>query len=290
MRPVRPRRSALYLPASHPRALEKARGLSADVLIFDLEDAVAPEAKDAARDLLARALEAGGFGARERVVRLNGLDTPWFAADLTAVARMPLDAVLLPKIHEAREVLAAIDALDRAGAPATLPVWVMAETARGVLNIQAIAGCSPRLGAIVLGTSDLGKELRLPATPDRLGLLAALSLCVLAARAHGLDVLDGVHVDLEDEAGLQASCEQGRQLGFDGKTLIHPRQLDAANRAFSPGAAELEHARRVIAGWHEALAQGRGVAVVAGKLVEHLHVEEAKRLLTLAEVIARGAG
>jgi citrate lyase subunit beta/citryl-CoA lyase len=282
---LRPRRSVLYMPGSNPRALEKARTLPADGLILDLEDAVAPGAKALARDQVAAAVRAGGFGRRELVVRVNALGTPWGADDVAAVASLPVDAVLFPKIESAEQVRAAVEALDHSGAPAVLPVWAMAETPRAILESASIAAAHPRLTVIVMGTSDLTKDLRARHTPDRLPMLASLAHCLLAARASNLDILDGVHLDLDDEAGFRNACEQGRNLGFDGKTLIHPKQIAIANEVFGPSAQDVEFARRVIAAWEEARQQGEGVVVVDGKLVENLHVEEARRTLAMAEAI-----
>ncbi len=283
---ARPRRSALYMPGSNDRALSKARRLAADVLLLDLEDAVAPAAKEEARRLVLAAVAAGGYAPREVVIRVNGLATPWGADDLAAVARSGADAVLLPKVDSAEEVVSAEAALRAAGAPDTLALWAMIETPRGVLAAPAIAASTQKLRCLVAGTSDLVKDLGARHTPGRAEVLAALSLIVLAARAHGLACLDGVHLDLADEAGLEAACRQGRDLGFDGKTLIHPRTIEAANRAFAPGEAELAAARAVVAAHAEAQAQGKGVVVVDGRLVEALHVEAANRLLQLAEAIA----
>ncbi len=284
---VRPRRSALYMPGINQRALEKARGFDADVLILDLEDAVAPAAKVEARRLVLAAVAAGGYGAREVVVRVNGLATPWGADDLAFVARSGADAVLLPKVESAEALEGAEAALHAAGAPDRLALWAMIETPRGVLAAPAIAAATRRLACLVAGTSDLVKDLGARHTPGRAEVLTALSLIVLAARAHGLSCLDGVHLDLADEAGLEASCRQGRDLGFDGKTLIHPKTIAAANRAFSPGDAELAAARAVVTAYLEAEAQGKGVVVVDGRLVEALHVEAARRLLALGEAIRR---
>jgi citrate lyase subunit beta/citryl-CoA lyase len=286
MATVRPRRSALYVPGSNARALSKARGLPADVLLLDLEDAVAPSAKDAARRAVVEDLAAGGHGPRERVVRVNGLSSPWGEADLAAAARSGADAVLLPKVETAAEVREAERRLSAAGAPPDLAVWAMVETPRGVLAAAKIAGASRRLACLVAGTSDLVKDLGARHTAGRVEVLTALSLVVLAARAHGLAALDGVHLDLEDDAGLAAACAQGRDLGFDGKTLVHPRTIEAANRAFSPDAGEVERARRVIEAHAEAAGAGRGVVVVDGRLVEALHVEAARRLVALAEAVA----
>jgi citrate lyase subunit beta/citryl-CoA lyase len=279
----------LYLPGSNPRALEKARTLPADALILDLEDAVAPSAKDEARLLVLAALARGGFGHRERIVRVNGAGTPWGEADLAAVARSGADAVLLPKVQGAEDVRAAERALEAAGAPPDLPLWCMIETPRGVLASADVAAAGPRLAVLVLGTSDLVKDLHARHTPGRAEVLASLSLVLLAARAHGLDALDGVHLDLQDDAGFEAACRQGRDLGFDGKTLIHPKTLEPANRIFAPDEGELSAARRVIAAYEEAQAAGRGVVVVDGRLVEALHVAEARRVVALAEVIAARA-
>lgn len=284
---VRPRRSVLYMPGSSPRALEKARGLPADGLILDLEDAVAPAAKDEARARVVEEVRRGGFGHREVVVRVNGLATPWGPADLAAVARAGADAVLLPKVERPDEVRAAEAALHAAGAPDDLPLWCMVETPRGVLAAQSVAAASPRVACLVAGTSDLVKDLRARPSPGRAEVLTALSLVVLAARAEGRAALDGVHLDLDDEAGLEAACAQGRDLGFDGKTLVHPRQLEAANRAFSPDPAEVERARRVVAAHAEAEAAGKGIAVVDGRVVEALHAAEARRTVALAEAILR---
>ncbi|WP_303977167.1 CoA ester lyase [Dongia mobilis] len=282
---IRPRRSVLYLPASNARALEKARTLPVDAVILDLEDAVAPEAKEAARAQLVEALAAGGFGKREVVVRVNGLDTPWGHDDVAAVAKLGPDAVLFPKIQSPDDVHAAVAALDQAGAPATLPIWIMAETPRCIMSMDSIANASPRLACIVAGTSDLSRDLRARPAPGRIGVISALSIIVIAARAYGLDALDGVHLDMNDEEGYQAACEQGRDLGFDGKTLIHPKQIAAANAAFAPNPTEIEQARAIVAAWAEARAQGKGICVLGGKLIEKLHVEDAERLLQLHEAI-----
>lgn len=282
---LRPRRSVLYLPASNTRALEKARTLEADALILDLEDAVAPEAKSLAREQAVAAVQQGGFGQREVLIRVNGLDSPWAEADLAAVAAAGVDGVVLPKVASAAQIHQALAHLDQA-AESALPLWAMIETPQGVLQCEAIAKAHPRLAVLVMGTSDLARELRIPPRLDRMGLLTALSQCVLAARASGVEILDGVHLDLADEAGLRLACEQGRDLGFDGKTLIHPRQLSLANQIFSPDEQQVEWAQRIIAAWEEARRAGQGLVVVAGRLVENLHVEEARRTLALAEAIA----
>ena len=283
---VRPRRSVLYMPGSNARALEKGRSLPADGLILDLEDAVAPDAKAAARDTIAQALAAGGYGGRELIVRVNGLNTPWGYDDLRMAAASGADAVLLPKVESADAVRQAEAVLRTAGAPASQTIWCMMETPLGILNAKEIAGASPAVGALVLGTSDLAKDLHAAHTAQRLPMITSLGLCLLAARAYGLAVLDGVHLDLNDDEGFTASCRQGRELGFDGKTLIHPKTIAACNAAFAPDADEIAQAHRIIAAHAEAAASGKGVVLVDGKLVENLHVENARRLVALAEAIA----
>jgi citrate lyase subunit beta/citryl-CoA lyase len=285
--PFRLRRSVLFVPGATPRALEKARTLPADGLIFDLEDAVAPAGKDAARASVAAAARAGGYGTRELILRVNPLDTPWGDADLAIAADLPIDAVLLPKVERAETVRLAVDQLDALGAPPDLALWCMIETPLGVLAAAQIAGASPRLGALVLGTSDLTADLRARETRDRLPLLTALGLVLLAGRAYGKAVLDGVHPDLGDTEGFAESCRQGRELGFDGRTLIHPSQIGPANTAFSPTTEEIARARRLIAAYEEAAEAGRGAVRIDDRLVEALHVEEARRTLALAEAIAQ---
>ncbi|WP_447919893.1 HpcH/HpaI aldolase/citrate lyase family protein [Achromobacter aegrifaciens] len=284
---IRPRRSVLYMPGANARALDKARSLDADVLILDLEDAVAPDAKGQARVQVAAALRAGGYGRRECVVRVNALDTAWGLDDVRAIAQAGADAVLLPKVQSAAELDALARALDAAGAPVSLPLWAMAETPLGFLRLDAIASGHPRLAAIVVGTSDLVKDLHARHTPSREETLLARSMAVMAARAHGLAALDGVHLDLHDDTGLEAACRQGRDQGFDGKTLIHPKQIAAANAAFAPTEEELATARKRLDAWRAAQAAGLGVAVVDGALVENLHAREAERVLALAEAILR---
>ena len=285
-RPIRPRRSVLFMPASNPRALEKARALPADGLIFDLEDAVAPEAKETARTAVAAALTIGGYAPRELVVRVNPLDTVWGHADLATAATLPIDAVLVPKVENAERVRLTIDLLDVLGAPPELSVWCMIETPLGVLAAAEIASASPRVGALVLGTSDLAKDLHAQPTRDRLPLMTALGLVLLAGRAHGRAILDGVHLDLADAEGFYAACRQGRDLGFDGKTLIHPDQIAPANAAFAPSAEEVARARRLIVAYAEADAVGKGAIRFEGRLVEVLHADEARRTIALADTIA----
>lgn len=283
---VRPRRSFLYMPGSNARALEKGRGLPADGLILDLEDAVAPDSKATARENVKNALAAGGYGAREIIVRANGLNTPWGHDDLIMAATCGCDGVALPKVESADAVRQADAILRAAGAPDALRLWCMVETPLGVLNAKEIAGACPRLAGLIMGTSDLAKDLRAAHTAMRLPMLVSLGTSLLAARAYGLAILDGVHLDLDDDAGFVESCVQGRELGFDGKTLIHPKTIAACNAAFAPAQSEVEAARRLIAAHAAAAAEGKGVAVVDGKLVENLHVEAANRLVALAAAIA----
>ncbi len=282
-----PRRSVLYMPGSNQRAMEKAKSLPADTLVMDLEDAVAPDQKDAAREQVVAAVNQGGYGYRELVIRVNGIDTPWFKDDVAAVAKSQAKAICLPKIESAEQVLQVVAALEAGGAAPEMEIWAMIETPKGVQQVNAIAAAHPRLSLLMMGTSDLAKDMRIPHTADRLGFITSLSLCVLAARAEGLDILDGVHLSLDDEAGLRALCEQGKQLGFDGKTLIHPKQIEVANQVFSPEAAEIDKAQRVIAAFEQAESEGKGVVVVDGKLVENLHVEETKRTLAIHKAIVR---
>ena len=283
---IRPRRSVLYMPGSNPRALDKARTLPADGLIFDLEDAVAPDAKPAARDLVRAALEQGGYGNREILLRVNGLSSPWGRKDLEMAARSGAQGVLLPKVESAAMVQEAEAILTESGAPEGQAIWCMMETPRGILKAAEIAGATPLLGGFVMGTSDLAKDLHAAHTRMRLPMLVSLGTCLLAARAYNLAILDGVHLDLEDEEGFAESCRQALELGFDGKTLIHPKTIAAANSIFAPSAAELAWAEKIIAAFAEARASGAGVVVVDGKLVEQLHVDMAERTVALARQIA----
>ncbi len=276
----RPRRSALYLPASNARAIEKARSLACDVVILDLEDAVAPDAKEAARGQAIEAVGAGGFAA-ELVVRVNSLDTPWGAADLAALAAAPPDAVLVPKIDDAADIARYDRAL--AAAPAAMRLWAMIETARCLFRLGEIAAAAAqsRLAVLVMGTNDLAKELGATITPARTAFVGALGLTVAAARGWGLGVLDGVHNELDDEAGFVGQCRQGAQFGFDGKTLIHPRQIDPCNAAFSPSAEALAWARTVVAAFDRPEHADKGAIRVAGKMVERLHLAQAVRMLAI---------
>ena len=277
----RPYRSVLYIPAANQRAMEKARTLAADAIIFDLEDAVAPAEKAGARELLKAAL-AQDYGGRARIVRINGFDTEWGRDDAAAFAT-GADAVLVPKVSHPGD-LDAVAAI----VPDT-PLWAMMETALGMLNAAAIAA-HPRLQGMVMGTNDLAKELGSRNRPDRLAMQAGLGLCLLAARAHARVIVDGVFNAFKDDEGLRAECEQGRDMGFDGKTLIHPAQLDIANAAFAPTEAEVDLSRRQIEAYEAAIAEGKAVAVVDGRIVENLHVETARRTLAKAQAIAALAG
>ncbi|WP_282601688.1 CoA ester lyase [Paracoccus sp. PARArs4] len=275
---ARPYRSVLYIPAANARAMDKARGLPADAIIFDLEDAVAPDQKVAARDALRQAL-AQDYGPRARIVRINALATEWGRADAVACADLPVDGVLIPKVDGPEDLDAVAELLPDA------PLWAMMETPLGMLNAGAIAA-HPRLSGMVMGTNDLAKEIGSRFRADRLPMMAGLGLCLLAARAHGRVIVDGVFNAFKDEDGLRAECEQGRDMGFDGKTLIHPAQLAVANAAFAPTEPEIDLARRQIEAFEQAQAAGRGVAVVDGRIVENLHVETARRTIDRAEAIA----
>lgn len=286
MQHLRPRRSVLYMPGANPRALEKGRELPVDALILDLEDSVAPDAKVEARAQVIAAVKAGGYGRREIVIRVNGLETPWGVDDLIAAATAGADAVLLPKVESAAMVQEAERRLVEAGAPMTLQLWAMMETPLGILHAEEIAFSSKRLTVMVLGTSDLVKDLQAQHVPSREPVITALSLCLLAARAAKLSIIDGVHLDLTDDAGFRAACQQGKDLGFDGKTLIHPKTIQLANEIFAPSKAEVEQAKRIIQAHSAAAKEGKGVALLDGKLIENLHVMAAERTLALAGAIA----
>jgi len=283
---ARPRRSMLYMPGANARALEKAKTLPADSLILDLEDAVAPDAKAAARLQVAAAVIAGGYGKRELVVRINSLDTGWGHEDVPAFAKAGADAILIPKVESAAQVLHVEALLEEYAAPESLALMAMIETPMGVLSAAEIARSTSRMICLVMGTSDLAKDLHAAHTRERLPMLTSLGLCLLAARANRIAIVDGVHLDLADDAGFAFACQQGRELGFDGKTLIHPKQVDGANAAFAPSADEVAWSQKIIAAHAEAEAKGEGVVLVDGKLIENLHVENAHRLVALAERIA----
>jgi citrate lyase subunit beta/citryl-CoA lyase len=282
-----PRRSALYMPGANERALEKAKTLPADALILDLEDAVAPDAKPAARERVCAAAGSGEYGLREVTIRVNGLDTGWHADDLRAAAEAGPAAVVVPKIGSAADVQAVEKALEAHGAPDHTTIWAMVETPAAMLRAQEIASSSERLTVLVMGTNDLAKELHAEHVPGRAPLLTGLGLALLAARAEGKVILDGVYNDVQDLAGFEAECVQGRQLGFDGKTLIHPSQVEPCNRVFAPTEAQVEESRAILDAWREALAEGRGVATVNGRMIENLHVQNAERIIAVAEAIAQ---
>lgn len=286
---IRPRRSMLFMPASNARALEKARDLPCDGVIFDLEDAVAPDAKAVAREQAAAAVAARAYGARETVIRINGLDTPWWRDDLKAAVAAGPDAILLPKVeggdvfHRIEEELAWLGP----GANAGLKVWIMMETPLGFLNAREIVAASDRLDCVVIGTNDLVKDLRGRHTRERLPVITALGLALLAVRTKpGLTVLDGVYSNFRNVDGFRAEALQARDMGFDGKTLIHPAQIEAANSVFGADDGEIDEARRMIAAFDQAAAEGKGVAVLDGRMIEELHVAEARRLVAMAEAIA----
>jgi citrate lyase subunit beta / citryl-CoA lyase len=291
MTTIRLRRSALYMPGSNARALEKARTLPADTLILDLEDAVAPDAKAAAREQVCAAIEAGGYGSREVVIRVNALDTPWGENDLAAVAIAAPDAILVPKVSCPEALVAVGTRLRRLGAPERTRVWAMIETPLAILRADSIASAAhdvdTRLSCLVMGTNDLAKETRARLMPGRAPMLPWLMIAVAAARAYGIDILDGVYGNLSDESGFRAECEQGRDCGFDGKTLIHPRQIALANEIFAPSPDEVEAARAIIAAFERPENADKGAVAVDGRMVERLHADMAKRVLALAEAIAR---
>ena len=274
----RPYRSVLYIPGSRYRALDKARTLPVDAIIFDLEDAVAAAEKPNARETLRAALATGGYGERVKIVRINGLDTEWGRADAEAVREMDADVLLLPKVNCAADVDTLTDITGE------LPIWAMMETPRGMLDAAEIAA-HPLMTGFVMGTNDLAKELQTRFRPDRLPLMTSLGLCLLAAKAEGLVIVDGVYNAYKDADGLEVECAQGRDMGFDGKTLIHPAQVEIANSAFAPSEDEIDLARRQIAAFEETEAQGQGVAVVDGRIVENLHVATARETLAKAEAI-----
>lgn len=277
-----PCRSVLYIPASRPRALEKAKILPTDAIIFDLEDAVAVEEKATARTTLAEALTAGGYGPRLQITRINGFDTPWGADDLTAIAEAAPQAILLPKVNSAKDIEALAGLLNAHPKTQDTQIWAMMETPLGILNAAQIAS-APRMAGFVMGTNDLAKDLT---SRTRDAMITSLQLCLLAARAHGIACIDGVYNAFKDDDGLRAECQQGRDFGFDGKTLIHPAQLAIANAAFGPTQDDIALARLQIDAYNDAVAKGEGVAVVDGKIVENLHIETARATLAKADAIA----
>ena len=279
----RPRRSVLYMPASNERALEKAKTLPVDALILDLEDAVAPDAKERARENACAAARSGEYGRREVTIRVNGFGTRWHEDDLAAACAAGPDGIVVPKVGSADEVRALVAAMEAAGAPARTKLWAMVETPAAMLHCEEIAAASDRLEVLVMGTNDLAKELHAEHVPGRQPLLTGLSLCLLAARATGTVILDGVFNDVVDAEGFAAECRQGRQMGFDGKTLVHPGQVETCNATFAPDEAAVEDARAVLAAWEAGA--GTGVVTLNGRMVEALHVETAQRVLAVHEAI-----
>ena len=284
MNTIRPRRSVLYMPGSNARAMEKARALPADAVILDLEDAVAPDAKAMARDQVCQAVKARGFGKREVVIRINALNSDWGTADIAAAAAAAPDAILLPKVSTAIDLAMAQSRL--AGAAPHIALWAMIETPLAILNVGAIAAAGGRLSCFVMGTNDLIKEFHGLHMLDRQNLFAALGLSVAAARAHGLAVIDGVYNDIQNAAGFLDVCRQGRAFGFDGKTLIHPTQIEPCNKVFSPDPDEIAGARKIIAAFDLAENSGKGAIALDGRMVERLHAEIARRTVALADAIA----
>ena len=285
MSSYRPRRSVLYMPAANERALEKAKDIQADALIFDLEDAVAPDSKEIAREQACVAAASSDYGNRELTIRCNGLDTPWGREDVLAAAAAAPAAVVIPKVDGPAYLDQISDLLDQGGAPSSTQIWAMVETPVGILNVDQIAH-HKRMSVMVLGTNDMAKELRATVTAGRATLVPYLSMCLLSARAADVGILDGVYNDIKDELGFEAQCVQGAEMGFDGKTLIHPNQVAPTNKIFSPSMDELDFHRRVIEEFEAAEKDGRGVLTVDGKLIENLHVDEARRALSIAEAIA----
>ena len=283
---MRPRRSALFMPGNNIRAISKSKTLPCDVVILDLEDAVGSDKKHQSRETVRDSLLDGGFGSREIAVRVNALGTVFHADDLSAFRDVPLNAIVLPKAEHKHELKQLGEQMDLLGFNPEIELWLMAETPTGVLNIRELCNAHPRVNAVLLGTSDLGKCLQLPQDHQRTGLLHALSHCLLAAREAEINILDGVFLDLQSPELFEAQCKQGKILGFDGKILIHPSQIEKANDIFAPSNAEIIKARAIVKAWKVAIADGDGLCVLEGRLVENLHVEEAKRVLDLAHLIA----
>jgi citrate lyase subunit beta / citryl-CoA lyase len=284
MSSFRPRRSVLYMPSSNDRALEKAKSIPCDGLILDLEDAVAPDAKPAARDAACAAVDSGEYGNRELTIRINGADTEWHAADMAAACAAGPDAIVVPKVNSPDAVLELVEAMAGHDAPERTKLWAMVETPYAMLHAEEIASASDRLTVLVMGTNDLAKELYAEHVPGRQPLLTGLSLALLAARATGKAIIDGVYNDVKNAEGFLAECQQGREMGFDGKTLIHPGQVEGANEAFAPSAQAVEDARGILQAWEDG--RGTGVVTYNGRMIENLHVESAQRTLSIAEAIA----
>ena len=286
-RSIRPRRSVLFMPGSNDRAMEKSKSLPADCLVMDLEDAVVPDRKEEIRDIVCAKVKAGGYGNRELVIRVNGRDTQWYEAEVAAVAKSGADALLLPKVESADEIIDADNRLKAAGAPDHMSIWCMIETPFGVLRAQDILAASSRIEVILIGLADLSKNLRCVHTSTREPFIWAMQYCVMTARAYGIDVIDGIHPDIEDDEGFAVASRHGKDLGFDGKTIIHPRTLEMANNIFSPSKQEIEWSQRIIGALEEAVAQGHGLTSVDGRIVENLHVERARQILDMVEQIVK---
>jgi citrate lyase subunit beta/citryl-CoA lyase len=288
--PIRPRRSVLYMPGSNARAIEKAKTLPADGIILDLEDAVAPDAKEAARKQVLEAVKAGGFGAREVIIRINGLDTPWWLEDLNAVARAKPDAVLVPKVSTPDHLEDIAERLVDIGADHRIKVWAMMETPLAMLNARDIAAAAKdaetRLAGFVMGANDLARDTRAKIIPGRAPMLPWLMTCIAAARTYGIAILDGVYNDLSDADGFARECAEARDMGFDGKTLIHPNQIEACNAAFSPAAEEIAQARKIIAAFDLPENKGKGVVALDGRMIERMHADMARRTMAIAEAIS----
>ncbi len=282
---LRPRRSVLYMPAANDRALEKAQTIPADAIIFDLEDAVAPNAKSDARSKAVTAVQSGLYGQRELTIRCNGLDTQWGADDVRAAGAAGPSAVVIPKVDSVGYLDEVARLLDAAGAPASVAIWPMIETPTAIFDVRSIAA-HPRVAVLVMGTNDLAKELRAPLVPNRHPLVGHLATALLAAREAGKVIIDGVFNDVKDADGFEAECRQGMEMGFDGKTLIHPSQVDPANSMWAPTDADVEYAQRVIAAFDEAVVVGKGVVTVDGRMIENLHVDNARRVIATASAIA----
>ncbi len=282
---LRPRRSVLYMPAANERALEKAKTIPADALILDLEDAVAPDSKDTARTNAVAAAQSGEYGGKEITIRCNGLMTPWGGADVAAAAQSGAASVVIPKVDSAAYLDEISAALDAAGAPSSMTIWAMVETPKAILDVREIAH-HPRVNVLVMGNNDLAKELRTGVLPERTPLIPHLAMALLGAREAGKVILDGVYNDVKDDEGFLWEARQGKAMGFDGKTLVHPSQVEPANTVWAPSEEEIDFSRRVIAAFEEAEAEGRGVVTVDGRMIEHLHVQNAERILAVAAAIA----
>jgi citrate lyase subunit beta/citryl-CoA lyase len=287
---IRPRRSHLFMPGSNPRALEKARSVAADGIILDLEDAVAPDAKGTARDAIAQTLAAGGFGKREVIIRINALDSPWWIDDVTMAGKAKPDGILVPKISSVEDLSAVADRLSDIGADMSIKVWAMIETSRAILHAEELAAASRdsenRLAGFVFGPNDIARETRIRMMPGRAAMLPMITHCVLATRLHGLEILDGPYSNFSDTEGFIAEAEQGRDIGFDGKTLIHPSQIEACNKVFTPPDDEVAQARRIIAAFEQPENAKRGAIQLDGKMVERLHADMAKRTIAISDAIA----